>query len=135
MLKLSNAFLKVGIILSTITIVLFALCALSFFICIPFAGLIVAEAAESGASGSEGTIMQAGIMAAYFVAGGVAMLLCIPLYAVLISLSIKGRREPNRGIYIANIVMGAICGSEFNVAAGIVGLCRLNKEQRDGQIA
>ena len=89
MLKLSNAFLKVGIILSTITIVLFALCALSFFICIPFAGLIVAEAAESGASGSEGTIMQAGIMAAYFVAGGVAMLLCIPLYAVLISLSWK----------------------------------------------
>ena len=134
MLKLSNIFLKVGIILSSICIAMFALLAIGSFICVPFAGVIAAEAAESGASGSEGTVIEAGLLMGYFIAIGVALLMCIPLYAVLIHVSLKGRNEPSRGSYIANIVLGAICGSEFNVAAGIVGLCRLGKEAREGQI-
>lgn len=135
MLKLSNVFLKVGIIMCTIMIAVFALCSLGFFICIPFAGAIAANAAESGSSGSEGTALEAWMIITYAAFFAVFMLSFIPLYGVMIHLSLKGRREPNRGIYIANIVVGAICGSEFNVAAGIVGLCRLGKEQREGQIA
>lgn len=135
MLKLSNIFLKVSIILSIICIVTFAFCALGCFICVPFAGAIAEQAAESGASGAQGTIVEAGLVMGYLIAGGIAVLMCIPLYAVLIHISLKGRREPSRGTYIANIVLGAICGSEFNVAAGIVGLCRLGKEEREAKNA
>ena len=130
MRKTANIFLKVGMILSIVCIALFVVCALAFFVMAPFSARFVELAAESGASSSAGTAMSAAMLVGIFVGSGVAMLFCIPLYAVCIVLARKARSEGSKGLYLANIILGAISGSEFNLAGGILGLISVAKENR-----
>lgn len=133
MRKLSNVFFKVSIIISVISIVLLAICALACLSCLPSAAFIY-EAAVEGGSGFSEAELPAFVYTVFFASSAFTLISLIPPYAVSIALAKNARNNGNKGIYIANIVLGAICDNGFSVAAGIIGLCAINNEQREAAV-
>ena len=44
--------------------------------------------------------------------------------------ALMGRKNPSKGLLIANIVFGALCGTYFSIAGGVLGLIANAREAR-----
>lgn len=137
MKKLSNIFLKVGIILGIIDIVVLALAAVACFVISAFVPQIFDAVANYGAGQvPTGEELEVAIIitTASLIASGILCLFFVPAYIVIVVLAKKTRNEPKKGLYIADIVLGGLFGSYFTLAGGIIGLVNFVKEQRRAQI-
>ena len=131
MRRLSNTFLTIGAILSFVYAGIFLTAAISCFaLCNPgFLGFLEDVIREHVSEEELKGIMIA--IPAALITSGVCFLFFggfgIPSGIV----GFKAKRNPTNGLLIANIVLGSLALTEFNVAGGILGLIRNARERRN----
>ena len=59
---------------------------------------------------------------------GVGALLSIALYIVCGCLCLKSRKAQTKGLYIANIILGCLCGETISVVGAVFGLITRDRE-------
>lgn len=135
MRKICDSFLVVCIVLAILSLVSIVITAISSFLGMSyFIGILESvmkayNEAMAEAGGSTGSAeIPTGFISAMFVFFAVTISLSAAPYIVLLILSIKGRKTPSKGIFIAHIVFGLLLGSVFHLSAGIMGLCILESD-------
>ena len=135
MRKLSNTFLTIGGILSFVFVGLFIVLAIvCFVVSSPVGTDLVKDWVANHPEQSDLTPEQAAkLFSAAFVACGI-LFLFISAFAVPSGIvAFKAKQKPTHGILVANIVFGALSGTSFNIAGGILGLIRNNREERNAR--
>ena len=124
--KLSEVFLIVGEIFSFVYMALFVIFAVVFFIAgSPLCHDLIVKGLEEGNINSTipGTPEE---VATYVQIIFISMAVCFVLWAILVLvnaiIAMKVRKNPSKGGYIANIVLGLLSCVEFNLIGGIFGL-------------
>ncbi len=134
MKKASNILFKISIALQFVLVGTFLLLAILFiFFALPMNTDLIIGALQEGwiTSSFQGTTEE--------VAGQIQMLLMVmgiffipyaivPLISAI--LCIVAVKKPSKRNYIANIVLGALCGSYLPVLAAIFGLISLSQENK-----
>ena len=132
-MKVSKVLMTVGAILEIVAAVSVFICGVVFFVlAAPALKDFVLELIDKGVikvhnntGVSNEEILT--IIQGAFIAVGVTLILLVPLFVVAAVIGFKGREPKDRGILIANIVMGAITSEYFLLVAGILGVIFFNK--------
>ena len=134
MRRISRTMLMVGMIFAFVLIGIFAMSAIGCFVLasplMKDAWMKAAE--EAGAENPEMMVM--GINAG-MIALGVTFILLAGLSIPTAIVAKKGRDNPTSGLLVANIVMGAVCGTYFSIAGGVLGLIANKREERNARRA
>ena len=137
MRRASNILLLVGGIYSIVCAVTFFVTAIVFFVGgTPIYGRYLEEALiQAGIDDPERVRLLVQLSS---ILCGVAFIICAILCIPSAILSFVARNKPTKGLLIANIVIGYLCGTTYNVVGGILGLIynwRLaKKEARQSQV-
>ena len=137
MRKISNILLLIGGIYSIVCAVTFFIFAIVFFVSgTPLlAHYLEPVLQEAGVDDPDRIVLLIQISA---ISAGVTLLFCAILCIPSAGLSFVARKKPAKGLLIANIVIGYLCGTTYNVIGGIFGLIynwRLaKKEARQPQV-
>lgn len=135
MRKLSNTFLLVGGILAFVYVGLFAIIGTVFVVMgTPvFTNFIQQYVTEHPEVSDLSPEQAAQLFAIIFISCGVTMYIiaafCVPSGIV----ALKARQNPTHGMLVANIVFGVLAGTAFNIAGGVLGLIRNNREERNAR--
>ena len=122
MRRVSNILLLVGGIYSIICAVTFFVMAIVFLTggSLPIIGRYLEEAfRQAGIDDPERIRLLVQIAS---ISCGVTFIFCAILCIPSAIVSFAARKKPTKGLLIANIVIGYLCGTTYNVIGGVLGL-------------
>ena len=138
MRRASNILLLVGGIYSIVCAVTFFVMAIVFLTggSLPIIGRYLEEALHQAGVDDPERVRLIIQLSSIFT--GVTFIFCAILCIPSCIVSFVARKNPTKGLLIANIVIGYLCGTTYNVVGGILGLIynwRLaKKEARQPQV-
>ena len=135
MRKISNILLLIGGIYSIVCAVGFFITAIVFFVSgTPLlAHYLEPLLKEAGVDDPDRIVLLIQISA---IASGATFLYCAILCIPSAILSFAARKNPSKGLLLANAIIGYLCGTTYNVVGGILGLIYNHKlERRNAQQA
>ena len=124
MRRLSNTFLTIGAVLAFVFAGVLILTSIIFFVIgSPAFAEMFREGLEENANYS-GEDINTAVLAFQlaFTICGVAFIMVGVLRIPSGVIAILAKKNPTKGLLIANIVLGALCGCYFNIAGGVIGL-------------
>ena len=129
--RLSKTFFKVGFILCIVSFVSCIILAICSFASIPVVDYFFKALVEAGKMSEDDAQIAMISVTSGCISCGIIFLLLIPLYIVTANYANKAYKDGNRGLYVANIVLGALSGTYFLLAAGVLALIALNRKERN----
>lgn len=121
MRKISNILLLIGGIYSIVCAVAFFVTAIVFFVSgTPLLAHYLEPALqEAGVDDPERIVLLIQICA---ITCGVTFVFCAILCIPSAILSFAARKNPSKGLLLANAIIGYLCGTTYNVVGAILGL-------------
>ena len=138
MKKVSSILFLVGGIYSVVCAVIFLMLGGGFIVLSgPAFTAYIVEGIKNGTINTtfEGITPEeiAAIVQALFVGYGIGMIFFTVLSTVNAVVSFMARKSANKGMMIANIILGAVSCMVVNLVGGIFGLIALKKEANSGE--